>query len=244
MLLPASSGILFFFFSFLLFICSAFAQEKVSKTISFGAFGGIDRGKLSYTTVTYYGTEIPVPESEWKTRAYFGIESDIWFSERWAIMMRPTYVQKGTYEQSEHTVTVDGKNIDINATDDITLTYFQLPLGVRGVFGKGPLKTSLFLGPTVDILLSAKDQITYEAVGDTTAIWTQEKDIKTNVEDIDLGIIAGTSIGYMFDSGLTIFLEAVYDYGVTNILSSDEALAPSAYTRDYRFGISLFYQIK
>jgi hypothetical protein len=208
------------------------AQEN---TWWIGAFGGVDRGKFSYSSgsALYESRE---PQSDWKSRAYFGIESDIWFSEHWAIMARATYVQKGTYEYNELTVNVDGKNVDINAIEDVTLTYFQMPVGVRAIFGRGSLKTSFFFGPTTDILLSAKDHITFDGYGDTTVTLT-------NVEDIGLGIILGTSIGYVFESGISVFAEATYDYSITNVFP-DEAYVPSASTRDYRFGLSLFYQIR
>ena len=209
------------------------AQEE--KTIWIGAFGGIDRGKFSYSSGSAL-IESNMPESEWKSRAYFGIESDIWFSSQWAIMMRPTYVQKGTYEYSELTLVTNGQNTDINAIEDVTLSYFQFPAGVRGVFGKGPLKTSLFFAPTVDILLSAKDHITFEGYGDTTVTLT-------DAEDIALGLMAGTSIGYIFESGISIFAEAVYDYTLTEVLPQ-VPYGPSVSTRDYRFGLSVFYQIR
>lgn len=209
------------------------AQEE--RSIWIGAFGGMDRGKISYSSSSaLYESNEPV--SEWKSRAYFGIESDIWFSSHWAIMLRPSYVEKGTYEYNELTITTDGQRSDVNATEDVTLTYFQLPIGVRGIFGRGPLKTSLFFGPYTDFLLSAKDHITFEGYGDTTVTLTE-------VEEIGLGIIAGTSIGYIFESGVSIFAEAVYDYSLTNVFP-DIPYAPSASTRDYRFGLSVFYQIK
>lgn len=225
----------------LIFFCSVFtltyrslyAQEE--KLWWIGAFGGIDRGKFSYSSGSAR-IEANMPESEWKSRAYFGIESDLGISSKLAIMIRPTYVQKGTYEYSERTVVIDGKNTDVNTIEDVTLSYFQLAQGVRGVFGKGSLKTSLFFGPTVDFLLSAKDHITFEGYGDTTVTLT-------DAEDLALGLMAGTAIGYMFESGISVFLEAVYDYSLANVFP-DEPYAPSASMRDYRFGLSVFYQIK
>ena len=208
------------------------AQEEQS--IWLGAFGGVDRGKLSYSSDV--PNESSIPESEWKSRAYFGIESDIWFTEHWAIMIRPTYAEKGTYEYSEVTTTINGEEKNVNATQDVTLTYFQLPIGVRAMFGEGQFKASFFFATTVDFLLSAENHITYEGYSDTTVTMT-------DVGEMEIGLVAGTSIGYMFESGISVFAEAVYDYGIGNIYR-DKANAPSASTRDYRFGLSMFFQIK
>jgi hypothetical protein len=225
---------LFLLSLFLIIAQVSSAQEKARTRFSLSLFGGANNGKLSYDDVTYNGMSITTPKSEWKWRPYYGIETDVWFSDKWALMFRPAYVAKGSYEHNELTVVFDGKTESMNAIEDVTLEYLQLPLGVRGMFGRGIIKTSFFLAPRFDFQLSAKDHITLENGANTTI------DVP-DLETVAFGFIIGTSLGVDVTRNLTIFAEVLYDHGFTDIVNTED-FYPDVNTRDYRVGISFMYK--
>jgi hypothetical protein len=109
--------------------------------------------------------------------------------------------------QLELLYTMKGAGIDIPVIDaSIKADYFEIPLLLKvNMPTEGKIKPSIYAGPAIGFLMSAKA----EAMGASV-------DIKDYFKSTNFGIVAGAGVGYEMEKSL-IFLEARYEVGLTTI---------------------------
>lgn len=163
--------------------------QNPSDIIQFGVKGGVNLASLS--SDKYENTKM-------RTAFYAGVLIEIPYSEHFSVQPELIYSAQG------------GK---VKLTDLVTATkqfdYIQIPIMAKYYVAPG---LSLQLGPQigfrVDESLDYNDITLYDGMG---IPWIT--DVKYDKNDIDFSIAAG--IGYKFDMG--IFLQARYNYGVTDV---------------------------
>ncbi len=125
--------------------------------------------------------------------------------------------------QPELLYSMKGASYDIPDVDaSMNLNYFEIPLLLKVNFPtEGKIKPSLYAGPALGILMSAKS----EAEG-------ASEDIKDYMKTMDIGIVAGAGIGYQMEKGM-LFLEGRYEIGMSTVsdLTDDELAAEDLETQ-------------
>ena len=80
--------------------------------------------------------------------------------------------------------------------------YVEIPLLLKvNLPTEGKIKPSLYAGPALGILMSAK---------------AEDEDVKEFFKSTDIGLLAGAAVGYQMEKGL-LFAEARYEVGLTTI---------------------------
>jgi hypothetical protein len=113
--------------------------------------------------------------------------------------------------QPEILFSMKGASFDTLSTSvSWSLNYIEIPFLFKvNLPTEGKMKPSLYAGPALGILMSAK----YE-----------DLDIKDDIKSTDIGILAGAAIGYQMENGSLLSLELRYEVGMT---SFDKAVAPA-----------------
>jgi hypothetical protein len=125
--------------------------------------------------------------------------------------------------QPELLYSMKGASYDIPDVDaSMNLNYFEIPLLLKVNFPtEGKIKPSLYAGPALGILMSAKSE------GEGAS-----EDIKDYMKTMDIGIVAGAGIGYQMEKGM-LFLEGRYEIGMSTVsdLTDDELAAEDLETQ-------------
>jgi hypothetical protein len=159
-----------------------FAQDG---KMMFGVKAGLNMANVT-------GDEAP-DETSMKMGAVGGVFMCYKITDIFAIQPELLYTQKGA--------TIDEGDDEFSWKTD----YFEIPLLLKvNLPTEGKIKPSLYAGPALGILMSAK----YE-----------EEDIKDYLKSTDFGVLAGAGLGYEMEKGM-IGIEARYEVGLMTI---DEA---------------------
>ena len=110
--------------------------------------------------------------------------------------------------QPELLFAMKGAGIDIPIIDaSLKANYIEIPLLFKvNLPTEGKMKPSLYAGPALGILMSAKAEVMGVGV-----------DIKDFVKSTNFGLVAGAGIGYQLEEKGLLFLEARYDVGLATI---------------------------
>lgn len=183
----------------LLAFCVLFTAYSVAQ-IGLGIKGGVNFANVG-------GTDAP-PGAKTLTGFAAGGYVEISLPLLFTIQPEILYSQKGTtYDQ-----TVLGTNFKVTAK----LNYLEIPVLVKYSFPVPVVKPSLYVGPAMGILLSAKG--TVEAGGQS-----QEEDIKDQTTSTDWGLVVGASAHIAI-----ITVDVRYTLGLTTI---DKAGTTKGYNR-------------
>ena len=177
------------------FVVLLLITEIWAKGFHIGVKGGLN--------ITNIISEDDVFDFKSKTGIIFGGHVFYPISNSIAIQPELLYTMKGTeYE-------FDGMKVVHN------LNYLEMPILVKLMSAKNNknIKPSLFFGPAVSMLLSAKSKTDYPKDLEDLGLKDEEIDIKNNRKSFDIGIIVGGGID--FNSGLT--LDIRYNRGLTEI---------------------------
>lgn len=166
-----------------LFTACSFAQ------IGLGIKGGVNFANLS-------GTDAP-PNSKTLMGFAAGGYLEISLPLLFTIQPEILYSQKGT--------TFDQGFFGVNIKTTEKLNYLEIPVLVKYSFPVPVLKPSLYAGPAMGILLSAKTKT--ETVG-----LSREEDIKSQTTSTDFGLVVGASAHVAI-----ITLDVRYTSGLTTI---------------------------
>ncbi len=174
----------------LVVMLSASAQAQVG----FGITGGVNFANIGGADVT------TSPQS--LTGFTGGIYLDLDIPFLLSIQPEVLYSMKG-YKQSG-TITILSTSYSMSATAN--LNYLEIPVLIKYSFPVPVLKPSLFVGPSMGILLSAKSKV------DVTGQPTQESDIKSSTTSTDWGLVVGASANI-----LVVNVSARYTLGLTSL---------------------------
>jgi hypothetical protein len=103
------------------------------------------------------------------------------------------------------------KSDEADIDGSLKYNYFEIPLLLKvNLPTEGKIKPSLYAGPAIGILMSAK---------------AEDEDLKDFSKTMDVGIVAGAGVGYQMEKGM-LFLEGRYEVGMTTVTDlTDEELA-------------------
>jgi hypothetical protein len=185
-----------------LFTAYSFAQ------IGLGIKGGVNFANVS-------GTDAP-PNAKTLTGFAAGGYLEISLPLLFTIQPEILYSQKGTtYDQS-----IFGTNVKVTAK----LNYLEIPVLVKYSFPVPVVKPSLYAGPAMGILLSAKAKA--EAAGQS-----QEEDIKSQTTSTDFGLVVGASANIAI-----ITVDVRYTLGLTTI---DKTGSTKGYNRVFSIMVGI-----
>ena len=173
---------------YLLALCFLFTAYSIAQ-IGLGIKGGVNFANVG-------GSDAP-PGAKALTGFAAGGYIEISLPLLFTIQPEILYSQKGTtYDQS-----MFGTNFTITAK----LNYLEIPVLVKYSFPVPVVKPTLYAGPAIGILLSAKGKV--EALGQS-----QEEDIKDQTASTDFGLVVGASAHIAI-----ITVDVRYTLGLTTI---------------------------
>jgi hypothetical protein len=190
--------IITFVLSFL-FTASSFAQ------VGFGIKGGVN-----FATVG--GAGVPTTPSSltgFAGGAYLDIDVPFLFT----IQPEVLYSMKG-YGLDE-SLSLFGSTYSAKAT--VNLNYLEIPVLIKYSFPVPVVKPSVFVGPSMGILLNAKAKV------DVTGQPTQNTDIKSSTTSTDWGFVFGASANI-----LVVTVDVRYTLGLTSL---DKSGSTKVYNR-------------
>lgn len=177
----------------LVFVCltlSAFAQGEATKGITAKGF------KVGVTMANLTGDFKEFFEVDAKMKIGFAAGGFLTysFSPTFAIQPEVLYCMKGA-------------KADTDEGEKIKLDYIVVPILLKYSFPtEGKVAPSLFAGPEVGFLMSAK---------------AEDEDIKDDLKSIDFGIAFGAGVDFAMETG-KIMLDARYTLGMTNLPDFEE----------------------
>jgi hypothetical protein len=112
-----------------------------------------------------------------------------------------------------------GTILGVAWTDTRQLSYLDIPVLVKYDIAPAPTKISIFVGPSLGILLSAQDKVEAAGFSGTT-------DIKSSMNTTDIGVLVGA--GVTLAGGLSI--DARYQMGLSSLAKVPSGVtAPKVY---------------
>jgi hypothetical protein len=175
-------------------IISVLALGVLLAAYSFAQVGLGIKGGLNLANVG--GTDAP-PGAKTLTGFAAGGYLEISLPLLFTIQPEILYSQKGT--------TYDESMFGTNFTVTAKLNYLEIPVLVKYSFPVPVVKPSLYVGPAMGILLSAKAKV--EAAGQS-----QEEDIKDQTTSTDWGLVVGASANIAI-----ITVDVRYTLGLTSL---------------------------
>ncbi|MEP7235681.1 MAG: porin family protein [Ignavibacteriota bacterium] len=209
------------------FISYSSLKAQSGPNLWLGVHGGIDIGTVSSDPSPDNGITLGS-----RTGIEAGLQADLRVSDMFGLEGQLSFVQKGATESSSFGVSP--------LSEKLNFSYFQIPVLLRAKFGDGALKPYVFLGPEVGFKLAATITLT-EGGRDTTF------DIAdSEFTPINLSIVAGAGLLFDITESTAFFLDAAYDYGLTNLNAhygksdgSSSTDNQKIYTRDFRFRVGI-----
>ena len=125
-----------------------------------------------------------------------------------SVVIEPSYVEKGTFAQP---IEIQGYVPKLSFDQ----SYFELPVLLKYSFG-GAIRPHIVIGSTVGVNLSSK--IRGEVHGPAMARVEIEADAANLVRDFEYLLEFGGGANYEIDEYISLFVEARYSYGISNIV--------------------------
>jgi hypothetical protein len=172
----------------------------------------------------------------------FGAEAGYYSTNGFSIRLQLfTYVERSRWVDEEQvipfgdTIIMSNKSTR-NATQSqvisipvtrtkVTERHVEIPLTLKHSIMSGErMQVYAFAGPVLEILVSGN-----WALSDTRQF--NAGIFEESQTPLNIGMVGGIGLSYMFDPSVLLFLETGYTYGVTNLASTFQ---PEFYTRDIR----------
>ena len=182
------------FIAILLFFSSTNAQIKI------GLLGGINFSDSKQNEFLY-------TESKSKTNFGLGGVVDFQFTNNFSVRFEPLYIEKGSYGEIEN---LEG----MYARATFNISYFELPVLFKYSVGNA-VQPYMFAGPTIGFKLDSDIMLKAGAL---------EVGVGTNniMKNIEYSFNLGAGINYKIDELATIFFEAKYVFGLTDIVKKGD----------------------
>ena len=178
-----------------------------------------------------------------RTGILAGVQAERWFSSQWGLSEQLLYAQEGRDEVINGTGT--GSFYGINTTGNRTIETRYLDVSVllkKTIWGNNVIRTYAFAGPAVGVFLSGSTH--YNSVssqnGSTLVTEDTSYSLDSIVNTFDFSILFGAGFSVKLNSGLMLFCDASYWYGLTNIF---ESYGGATYTRDIRIAAGVLFPI-
>jgi hypothetical protein len=165
-----------------------------SAQVGFGIKGGVNVATVGGADVT--GTP--------KTLTGFVGGAYLDFDIPFLVTIQPEVLYSMKGYGIDESVTFSGTTY--SATGTANLNYLEIPVLIKYSFPVPVVKPSVFVGPSMGILLNAKVKV------DVTGQPTQETDIKSNTTGTDWGFVFGASANI-----LVVTVDVRYTLGLTSL---------------------------
>lgn len=182
----------------MLLAISAMAQDPVKGLTGAGFKAGVVMAKATGDNIDLIADENNVDIKSLMGFAVGGF-IEYSFSPSFAIQPEILYNTKGVkFEQGD-------------VTDKVTMTYMQIPVLLKfNIPTAGNFDPFIYAGPSVGILLSAKDKL--EGTDDD-----YDEDIKDSFKSTDFTAVLGLGAGIPMGTSGQLTFEFRYDMGLTNV---------------------------
>jgi Outer membrane protein beta-barrel domain len=218
------------------FFAVSYANIGYAQMMMIGARAGVNLANEAYS-YPYYGESISI-----KLGLLVGGQFDYWFNRSWAMSFQLIYDQKGAH--------ADG-NDNYGSYSDWTDRYLEIPILAKLSFGDGSVRPYIFAGPSFGVLISSIEKMHYlGGSGFVLGIATPHEidttaDITDSTSKIDFSIVAGAGVSVTLTSGLQLFFDAAYAFGLANIdgYDWDKQYGISVYSRDIRIAAGVLFPL-
>jgi len=146
---------------------------------------------------------------------HFGLSADLLFSG------------EGSQYKDNFSSSSNGVMTDVKTTNKLALNYLRMPLQAIVFFGDhgNALRPKLSVGPTIGVLLTAKNKYSRTTtVNNGATLITQDNDQKLDMKNyftpIDFGAMAAAGFNYKITEGFWLNFDLRYYIGATDINDS------------------------
>ena len=213
-------------FSFLLLAGLAQAQ------ISIGVRAGANLANVSFSDTS----DLDIGDPKTRVGAILGAVLEMGITEKLAIQVEPSFIQKGWRIKDESQLL--GQTIKIDG--NYTFNYIDVPVLAKLRFNGENTGLYAFAGPTFGYMASGKYKVTSEFAGQKE---TEEEDIEFDDEDginrFDVGATLGAGFQLNLGGG-RLFFDARYNLGLSNI-ADEEEVDDDFSIRNKGIGLSIGY---
>ncbi len=185
---------------FLLLVPVLMVACSINAQIKMGLIGGINFSDAKQTQLFFTDTEST-------TNFAVGGVLDYQLTDNFSIKLEPLYIEKGSYGELNVSNFVPAK-ISLN------LSYFEIPVLFKYSVGN-TVQPYMFVGPTIGFKLDS--DIMLEAGPFEFGI-----DAGDVLEKLEYSLNIGGGINYQIDELATIFFEAKYVFGLTDIIKKGD----------------------
>lgn len=162
---------------------------------------------------------VPGVSSSVKLAPAVGVQFDHLFNDTWALSSGLIFNQKGSKQVYDSSV--DANAAHIGGNDNLTLSYVEIPIIAKMMFGYGDVHPYVFVGPSIGILMSASES----ADGNLTAV----SDLKSAANSTEVAINFGGGVVAQAGSSSRFFFDAGYSAGLTGAFKSNPRGADKNY---------------
>ena len=195
-------------FSFLLLAGLAQAQ------ISIGVRAGANLANVSFSDTS----DLDIGDPKTRVGAILGAVLEMGITEKLAIQVEPSFIQKGWRIKDESQLL--GQTIKIDG--NYTFNYIDVPVLAKLRFNGENTGLYAFAGPTFGYMASGKYKVTTEVAGQKE---TEEEKLTFDDEDginrFDVGATLGAGFQLNLGGG-RLFFDARYNLGLSNIADEEE----------------------
>lgn len=188
------------------------------------------RAGLNFQNLTGDGVE----DGKMAPRFNIGVDYEIAVAPDFYFAPGLLFATKGTKQEYEESLELFGESIEVSFSDDITISYLEVPLNLvyKPMLGDGNLIVAF--GPYLGYAVGGKVKWEESAEGATES---GEDDLEfgsgdNEVKAFDMG--ANLGFGYMFGGGLSLQFNT--QLGLVSISNGDDAI------KNTGFGLSLGYR--
>ena len=170
-----------------------------------GAEGMMAGPKAGFNMFKAYGDDVP-DEAEWYYGGAFGAFLSFGVREMIALQPEVVYSMKGWKVGDE----------------SLKLGYIDIPVLVKVMLPtEGALDPSIFIGPSIGFLLSAK---------------AEDVDVKDDFKSTDFGLVVGGGIDYQLSDTGALLFDVRYSMGLTEVIDADESVAVKNHGFQFQVG--------
>lgn len=173
-----------------------------------------------------------------------GAQVDYRFTNSLAISLQILFDQKGAHAESQI-------NFLSASTADWTISYLEVPILLKAYLGSSIVRPYLFGGTSICLLLRNIEQMhmTTSTIANGPPPSSTTKDTLVNITDstakFDFSLIAGVGVSLTLTSGVELFLDAGYAFGLVNIdkYYNDNKNDYYIHSRDIRIAVGILFPI-
>ena len=182
-------------------------QIKKYKRFNWGLLGGLNFPKWHVKS----GEENMNDYMPAKLGYYAGLFSKIAFNNFLSLQLELSFVSNRFDAFGHVGINNNGTQYNSYAEGVLTMNYIQIPIFLKGTYlNSSKIKPNIFLGPSINIKLSAKAKGTwYDTKGNSGSL---NEDMSGDFNTVYVGLTGGLGCVFYF-----FFIEARYDFGLTDI---------------------------